>query len=67
MPKGSALHLLDSNVVNIVKVLRLRVMTSKPSEKANMQIPTGLPRKDPLALRTLEAPEVAKRIDCRIL
>ena len=33
----------------------------KPSDKANMQISTGLPRPDPLALCILEAPEIAMR------
>ena len=36
-------------------------MVWKPSDKANMQISTGLPWTDPFAVRTLEAPEVAMR------
>ena len=34
-------------------------MAWKASEQANMQISTGLPRQDVLALRTLEAQEVS--------
>ena len=45
------------NLANIVKLLHSR----KPSDKANMQISTVLPRPDPLALCILEAPEIAMR------
>ena len=47
------------NLVNFVKELCSRVRTWKPSEKANMNICTGLPHFDSLALRTLVASQVA--------
>ena len=43
-----------------LKLLRSGVTASKPSERANMQISTGLPRDAP-SLRNLEAPEVSMR------
>ena len=47
------------NLANIVKLLRSR--GENLVIKANMQISTGLPRPDPLALCILEAPEIAMR------
>ena len=57
-PAGSELHWL---YLKFVKVPHSEIMAWKPSEQANMQISTGLPRQDVLALRTLEAQDVTTK------
>ena len=61
IPIGSALHWLDVKFGDVRKSTAFKSYGVKPSQKAIMQMNTGLPRPHPIALCILKAQEVATK------